>query len=91
MTSFVVLFFWIFARDEELILETVVKPHAPDFPNQCEPHPGTSLKVTVFPELKFNPDLTFAYPQLTIVGVDKYRDLIDDIDWDALPDNGYNF
>ena len=81
----------IYTRDEELILETVIKPYAPDFPNQGEPHPGTSLKVTVFPEMKFNPDHTIAYPQLTIIGVDKYRDPSDDIDWDSLPDNGYNF
>lgn len=81
----------IYTRDKDLILETVVKPYAPDFPNQNEPMPGTSIKVTVFPELKYSPDHSIAYPQLTIVGVDKYRDPSDDIDWDSMPDNGYNF
>ena len=53
--------------------------------------PGTSIKVTVFPELKYSPDHSIAYPQFTIVGVDKYRDPGDDINWSAVPDNGYNF
>ena len=78
-------------RKDELILETIVKPYAPDFPNQGEPYPGTSVKVTVFPELKYNSDHSFAYPQLTIVGVDKYLDPQSLIDWDSIPDTGYNF
>lgn len=75
----------------ELILETIVKPYAPDFPNQGEPYPGTSVKVTVFPELKYNSDHSFAYPQLTIVGVDKYVDPDSLIHWDRAHDDGLDF
>lgn len=81
----------IYGKDDNLILETVVKPYAPDFPNQDEPFPGTSIKVTARPEVRYSADHGIIYPQLTIVGVDKYHDPNDDIDWDAIPDNGYNF
>ena len=75
----------------DLILETVVKPYAPDFPNQGEPFPGTGIKATVLPELKYSADHSVAYPQLTIVGIDKYVSQDELTDWDAAPDTGYNF
>lgn len=81
----------IYGKDGNMILESVIKPYAPDFPNQGEPFPGTSIKVTVRPEVRYNPDHCIVWPQLTIVGVDKYHDPMDDIDWDSEPDNGYNF
>ena len=79
----------LFRGKDDIVLESVVKPYAPDFPNQGEPYPGTSVKVTVRPELKFNPDHSVCYPQLTLVGVDRYREEF--IDWALVPDNGYNF
>ena len=33
----------VFARSGDLIMETIRKPYAPDFPNQGKPHPGTSV------------------------------------------------
>ena len=81
----------VYTSSGDLIIETIRKPYAPDFTNQGEPYPGTSVKVTVFPEIKYNSDHSFVYPQLSIVGVDKYRDPAEDYDWDSVPDNGYNF
>lgn len=81
----------VYRGKDQLIMETIRKPYAPDFPNEGEPYPGTSLKVTVFPELKFSGDHSVAYPQLSIVGVDKYLSPEQLIDWDSVPDTGYNF
>ena len=81
----------VFTRSGDLIMETIRRPYAPDFPNQGEPYPGTSVKVTVFPEIKYNFDHSFARAQLSILGVDKYRDPDEDYDWDSVPDSGYNF
>ena len=64
----------IYGVKDSLILETVIKPYQPDFLEEGDPAPSTSLRVTIFPELKFSTDGEFCYPQLTIVGVDKYVD-----------------
>ena len=81
----------VLTHSGDLILETIRKPYAPNFPNQGEPYPGTSLKVTVWPELKFSQDHSVAYPQLSIVGVDKYLSPDELIDWSTVPSTGYDF
>ena len=81
----------VFTRKGELILETIRKPHVPDFPNQGEPCPGTSLSACVFPELKYTSDHEYAYPQLSIVGVERYVDPSELIDWPSLPASSYDF
>ena len=81
----------VFTRKGELILETIRKPHAPDFPNQGEPFPGTSITACVFPELKYSSDHEYGYPQLSIVGVDRYVDQTELIDWDSFPTQSWDF
>ena len=81
----------VFTGKGELILETVIKPYAPDFRNEDSLSTGASIKVTVMPELKYSSNHSSAFAQLTIVGVDKYYSPGNNIDWDNMPDNGYNF
>ena len=81
----------VFTRKGELILETIRKPHAPDFANEGDLHPGTSITACVFPELKYSSDHEYGYPQLSIVGVDRYVDSTELIDWDSFPTQSWDF
>jgi hypothetical protein len=64
----------VFGAGDTLILESVIKPYAPDFTETEKEllQKGTSLEVTIQPELKGEGEILF--PQLTIVFVDPYFD-----------------
>ena len=81
----------VFTSFGDLIVETIRKSYAPDLHNQGEPSPGTSVKVTVLPEIKYNSNQSFAYSKPSVVGVDKYRYPAEAHDWDSVTDNRYNF
>ena len=81
----------VFTRKGELILEAILKPHAPDFANEGDLYPGTSITACVFPELKYSSGYEYGYPQPSIVGVDRYVDTTELIDWDSSPTQSWDF
>ena len=81
----------VFTGKGELILETVIKPYTTDFRNEDSLSVGTSIKVTVLPELKYSSDHSSAFTQLTIARVEKYYSPGAEINWDNMPDNGCDF
>jgi hypothetical protein len=64
----------LYGAKDTLILESIIKPYAPDFTDTEKEllQEGTSLEVTIQPELKGEGELLF--PQLTIIFVDPFFD-----------------
>jgi len=62
----------LYGPKDTLILESIIKPYTPDFTDIEKGllQAGTSLEVTIQPELKGKGDILF--PQLTIIFVDKH-------------------
>lgn len=81
----------VYGQKDTLILESIVKPFSPDFAeDEKELQSGTSLEVTIKPELKGVGENL--YPQLTIMFVDKHHEgsLSDDY-WSSLPNSKYDW
>lgn len=84
----------VFGVRNTLILESVIKPYAPDFTETEKEliQEGTSLEVTIQPELKGEGDMLF--PQLTIVFIDPYFDADEHQDeeyWNSVGNPDYDF
>ena len=81
----------VYGPKDTLILESVVLPFSPDFiDEEKDLQAGTSLEVTIKPELKGVGENL--YPQLTIVFVDKYQDPTEDKEyWSNLLASDYDW
>ncbi len=81
----------VYGQKDTLILESIVQPFSPDFAeDEKELLSGTSLEVTIKPELKGVGENL--YPQLTIMFVDKYHDgSLNDEYWSSLPKQEYDW
>ena len=81
----------VYGQKDTLILESIVQPFSPDFgEDEKELLSGTSLEVTIKPELKGVGENL--YPQLTIMFVDKYHDgSLNDEYWSNLPEQEYDW